>query len=141
MNRMRIGLLRGFGIGGIVCGLVVAATPARAELVFFASGRSLSVKAYRVDGESLVLTLRSGGEIVCERSGIARIEPDEVPYPDPEPDVKPAAVPPVASLALVPYGEIIDLVAARHGVPAGLVRAVIKVESAYGRDRRKGPWG
>ena len=58
------------------------AAPARAELVFFASGRSLSIKGHHVDGDSLVLTLRDGGEIVCETSLIARIAPDEVPYPE-----------------------------------------------------------
>ena len=42
----------------VVLGL---AAPARAELVFFASGRSLSVKSHIVDGDSLVLALRSGG--------------------------------------------------------------------------------
>ena len=32
------------------------------------TGRTLSVKAHRVDGNSLVLELRGGGEIVCEAS-------------------------------------------------------------------------
>src|SRR4026207_1705969 len=43
----------------------------------------------------------------------------------------------------VPYSEIVDQVSARHGVPAGLVRAVIKVESAYreGARSRKGAMG
>jgi Transglycosylase SLT domain len=62
--------------------LLVSAAPARAELVFFSSGRSLSVKGHHAEGDSLVLTLRGGGEIVCAPSVIARIEPDEVPYPE-----------------------------------------------------------
>ena len=41
-------------------------TPASAELVFFSSGRTLSIKSHHVDGNSLVLTMRGGGEIVCE---------------------------------------------------------------------------
>jgi hypothetical protein len=134
----------GLCIGGAILAFVAIATPAHAELVFFASGRSLSVKQYRIDGDQLVLTLRTGGEIICDRAGITRIEPDEVPYPEPEPDravVAPAAIPVAAPL--VPYGEIIDQVSARHGVPAGLVRAVIAVESAYREDARsrKGAMG
>src|SRR5262245_34090847 len=52
---------------------VLAAAPsAHAELVFFTTGRTLSVKATRSDGESVVLSLRSGGEVVCDRSIVAR---------------------------------------------------------------------
>jgi soluble lytic murein transglycosylase-like protein len=105
--------------------------------VFFNTGRTLSVKAHRSEGESLVLTLRSGGEIVCESSIVARIAPDEVPYP--EPVVEPTA-PPDAALEAVPYGEIIDKVSAQHGVDAKLVRAVIQVESAY-QERARSPKG
>jgi len=43
------------------------AAPAHAEIVFFSTGRSLSVKAHRSDGTSLVLLLRAGGEMVGER--------------------------------------------------------------------------
>jgi hypothetical protein len=70
--------------------LLASAAPARAELVFFSSGRSLSVKGHHAEGDSLVLVLRGGGEIVCAPSVIARIEPDEVAYPDP-PEIRPPA--------------------------------------------------
>jgi soluble lytic murein transglycosylase-like protein len=144
MELMGIARVRGLCIGGLLLGLLALATPAHAELVFFSSGRSLSVKKYRVDGDQLVLTLRSGGEIICERSGIARIAPDEVPYPEPEPEpVAVAVIPVLSSAPVVPYAEIIDQVSAQHGVPAGLVKAVIKVESAYreGARSRKGAMG
>src|SRR6266542_2516222 len=68
----------------------LCALPVRAELAFFSNGRTLPIKGHRVDGDSLVLTLRSGGEIVCDTNAIARFAPDEVPYPEPEP-VTPAA--------------------------------------------------
>jgi len=109
--------------------LLAMAAPAHAELVFFNTGRSMSVKGHRVDGESLVLELRGGGEIVCEASIVARFAPDEVPYPEP---VVEAPGVPVPSLAVAgPYSEIIDRVAAEQNVPVKLVRAVIQVESAY----------
>src|SRR5690242_1875360 len=67
----------------VLAGLALAAaTPAHAELVFFTTGRSLSVKSHRTDGESLVLELRGGGEVAFDPSLVARIEPDEVPYPE-----------------------------------------------------------
>jgi hypothetical protein len=130
----------------LAAAVLVPAAPARAELVFFESGRSLSVKSYVVDGSSLVLTLRSGGQIVCERAVITHIEPDEVPYPDPEPETPVAIVPvPVAPVAQVatPYSELIDRFAAEQNVSAQVVRAVIKVESNY-QERarsRKGAMG
>jgi soluble lytic murein transglycosylase-like protein len=122
-------------------GLVLSAGPARADLVFFSTGRTLSVKAVKSDGASLILTLRSGGEIVCDRSVIAHIEADEVPYPEPQADLPPAAAPVVVAVQpAVPYGEIIDRVASEQKVPAGLVRAVIQAESNY-QERARSPKG
>jgi soluble lytic murein transglycosylase-like protein len=122
--------------------LVCSAVPARAELAFFTSGRTLSIKAHQQDGDSLVLVLRNGGEIVCEASVIARFAPDEVPYPEPEREPPPP--PPVIETApAVPYGAMIDKFSAEQGVDAKLVRAVIQVESAY-QERarsRKGAMG
>lgn len=119
---------------------LAAATPARAELAFFSDGHTLSIRSHRVDGESVVLSLRSGGEIVCETGLIVQFGPDEVPYPEPEPPTIEAAAPVVDA---VPFGEIIDSVSAANEVPAQLVRAVIKVESNY-QERarsRKGAMG
>ena len=61
--------------------VAVARVRRAAELVFFSTGPHLSVKTARVDGDTLVLTLRGGGEMICDASLVARIEPDEVPYP------------------------------------------------------------
>jgi Transglycosylase SLT domain len=110
------GLLAWQGLAGVCA----------AELVFLNTGRSLSVRSHRVEGDHIVLSLRGGGEVICEASLIERIAPDEVPYPEPEP---PAVGP--ASLGPVPYGEIIDRAASRQGVDPRLVRAVIQVESGY----------
>jgi hypothetical protein len=115
---------------------VLWSTPAQAELVFFASGRALSVKDYRFEGENLVLTLRGGGEIVCSGELIARIEPDEVEYPE-DVAVAVAALPVPALPAVEPpaipeaFRDIISDASARHGVDVRLVHALIQVESAY----------
>jgi soluble lytic murein transglycosylase-like protein len=121
--------------------LVLSAAPVRAEIAYFQNGRTLSIKEHHPDGDSLVLTLRNGGQIVCDASVITRFAPDEVPYPEPEPPPAPAPV--AATAPVVPYGELIDKVAAEQGVPVKLVRAVIQVESAY-QERarsRKGAMG
>jgi hypothetical protein len=119
--------------------LVTSAVPARAEIVFFNTGRTLSVKSHRVDGDSVVLSLRNGGEIVCESSLIARFAPDEVPYPEPEPP-QAAVLPPAPDAGGVPYAEIIEKVSAEQNVPVKLVKALIQVESAY-QERARSPKG
>jgi soluble lytic murein transglycosylase-like protein len=119
---------------------LAAAPAAHAELAFFADGHSMSVKGHRVDGDSLVLSLRSGGEIICDVGTVVQFAPDEVAYPEPQETVVNAAPLPVEA---VPYGEIIDTVSAAHDVSPELVRAVIKVESNY-QERarsRKGAMG
>jgi len=133
-------------VGATVLGLLSAAAPARAELVFFASGRSMSVKSHKADGNSLIMALRTGGEVTCDRSLVTRIEPDEVPYPEPEevrlkPDTTDAANDRGVRLQPdQPYSEIIEKIAAEHGVDAKLVKALIQVESAF-QPNAKSPKG
>ncbi len=112
--------------------LLGVAPAARAEIVFFPSGRILSVSAIRSQGENLVLKLRSGGEITCAKELIAKVEPDEVAYPD---EIL-AALPAARALIEPPaipdrFRELITTAAARHGVDARVVHALIQVESAY----------
>jgi hypothetical protein len=108
------------------------ATPAHAELVFFPSGRALSVKAIRSDGDLLILKLRSGGEITCDSELIVSVEPDEIEYPEEvlaaAPQPKQIIEPPPSP---EPYREVITTAAKKHGVDARLVHALIQVESAY----------
>jgi hypothetical protein len=117
----------------VLLGLCAAASPASAELVFLTSGRTLSVKSHRVEGSTIILSLRAGGEVACERSLIERIEGDEVPYPEP-PSAQTSSARAGAwtsSLGPVPYEQLIDTLSATHAVDPDLVKAVIKVESGY----------
>lgn len=127
----------------VTLAIILNAAPARAELVFFASGRNMSVKAHRTEGDSLVLVLRSGGEIICDPSAIGSIEPDEVPYPELERTAGTAIAADGGTQAVQRYGAIIDKVSAANGVDPRLVRAVIQVESAGQRSARsrKGAMG
>jgi soluble lytic murein transglycosylase-like protein len=103
---------------------------ARAELAYFASGRTLSVRGHRTEGDLLILSLRGGGEMTCDPSLVAKFGPDEVAYPEDEPPTPViVAAQPIADAT--PYGALIDRVASEQGVDPKLVRALIKVESAY----------
>jgi hypothetical protein len=125
---------------------LVSAREAHAELVYFTGGRSMNVKAHRVEGDTLVLVLRGGGEIECAASAITRIDPDEVPWPEeakgqPKADASADGI----RLNLDPgaaseYEPIIRRVAAEQGVDLRLVHAVIQVESAY-QPRARSPKG
>src|SRR5690349_11810834 len=121
------------------CLLITAAAPARAELVFFQSGRAMSVRAIRSEGDQIVLQLRAGGDIHCDRSLIVKVQPDEVEYPQPIEQEQDVAGSPEA---VIPrrYQELVTQVAARHGVDARIVNAVIRVESAYD-SRARSPKG
>jgi hypothetical protein len=121
------------------------AAPASAEIVLLTTGKTLSVKTHRIEGESIVLTLRSGGTVTCDRSLITNILPDEVPYPEPEAPTATAAAETLQAArstipSSTPYAEIITAVSAAHGVDPMLVMALIQVESNY-RPRAKSPKG
>src|SRR3954447_18927870 len=115
----------------------LTAAPASPEIVFLSSGRTLSVKDHRIDGDSIVLTLRSGGQVTCAKDLIEKIEADEVPYPEPEavqPPAPPAPPDPPADRSLLdgtPYAEIIASLSEAHGVNPMLVSALIQVESNF----------
>jgi soluble lytic murein transglycosylase-like protein len=101
----------------------------------------MSIRGHREEGTAVILELRNGGEIRCEAGMLDRIEPDEVPYPEPEPAVEVAdASAVVTKMAPVPYAEMIDTLAAAEGVDPQLVRAVVQVESGY-QPRARSPKG
>jgi len=87
----------------------------------------------------VVLLLRAGGEIACDRSLVARIDPDEVPYPEPDAEAAAEDDEPIGG----PYREAIQAAAARHGLEARLLESVIRVESnfAHRARSRKGAMG
>jgi len=123
---MRVALRVAYGaVLAIACGVV----PARAEIVYLTSGRTMSVLGHRVDGDTIVLSLRGGGEIACAGGLVARIAPDEVPYPEPAAPGKAAGA--GVEPGGVPYWDEIAKAAGVWGVDPDLVRAVIEVESAF----------
>jgi soluble lytic murein transglycosylase-like protein len=127
-----------FLVSSVTFVFLATALPASAEIVFLTSGRTLSVKGHRIEGEQIVLKLRGGGDVTCDKSLIEKIEPDEVPYPEPQVAVESVVAAASAAvgggqalLASTPYGEIIASMSQLHGVDPMLVRALIQVESGY----------
>jgi len=121
--------------------LACVATEARADIVVFKNGRTMSVKSCALGEESATMKLREGGEVTFPASIIARVDPDEVPYPDdPAPieavvavaatAITPALVP-YEVLATRPYADLISTVSAANKLDARLVHAVIEQESNY----------
>ena len=124
--------------------LALLATEARADIVVFKNGRTMSVKSCLVEADTATLRLRDGGEVTFPASLVARVDPDEVPYPEDLPVAAVAPDAPVASFAPValaivpeavlaarPYAELISTIAATHKLDARLVHAVIEQESNY----------
>lgn len=144
-------LLRAFAALLVAAGSLAAPAGASAEIVTLASGRTLSVRSVRFDGDTATLALRGGGELECAATLIKAVGPDEVPYPEPDlgesaaqaaSATEPAARRTLADLAgeeSRPYLPLIEAAARRHRVDPRLVHAVITVESrfqAHARSRK-----
>ena len=110
-----------------------AAAPASAEIVLLTTGRTLAISGHEFEGDRVVLYLSNGGEIICDRSLIVRIEPDAAP-------AAPTQVVVEVSPPARPFADIIDSVSMRHGVDSDLVHALIEVESSY-RPSARSPMG
>lgn len=115
--------------------VVASVSQINAEMIFFANGRTMSVKDYRVSGDTITVTLRGGGEATFQRSIVARIAPDEMPDP------QPLVVTSIANAAVIragrtplearPFAKLIETVSLKHGIDPALVHAVIQAESNY----------
>ena len=115
------------------------ARQASAELVFFSADRVLSVKGHRFDGDSIIVSLRNGGEMTFDRALVAKITPDEVPYDEPAAMAESIQAMPAAQLVESPiYDPLIARASTQYGVDVRLVKALIQVESAY-RARARSP--
>lgn len=124
----------------LTAALTFVAADARAEIVVFKNGRSMSVKSVRLDADVATMQLRTGGEVSFPSAIIARVDPDEMPYPPDEPAaVSAVAVESVVKPELVseevlaarPFADLISTVAASYQLDARLVHAVIEQESNY----------
>jgi hypothetical protein len=151
-NNKRIARMGRLWLLFVVCYLLFPRA-AFADIVVLKNGRTMSVKSCRIDADSATMILREGGEVTFPASVIARVDPDEVPYPeagsrdpgtgndatvaDSVASANPLRLPvpgsriPDEVLAARPYANLISTVAAANNVDARLVHAVIEQESNY----------
>jgi soluble lytic murein transglycosylase-like protein len=124
----------------VLCSSFFLPAAASADIVVFKNGRTMSVKSYRIDADSAIVGLRSGGEATFPASVVARVDPDEAPYPEEVAahteapvavEAVKAALVPDEVLATRPYASLISTVAASHQLDPRLVHAVIEQESNY----------
>src|SRR5688572_4577566 len=126
---------------------VAVASEARAEIVVFKNGRTMSVKSHSISAGMATLALRDGGQVTFPADIIERVDQDEVPFDSPFDSREPhedarltlaqgkqaetAAFVSDAVLAARPFAELISTVAATHDVDVRLIHAVIEQESNY----------
>ena len=132
---------------GAIVGLAMVLVPsvASADLVTFRGGRVLNVASVTFNGDSAVVTLRTGGEMWVPKDFVVSVTPDEVPYVPPAEeragdgiavpilsvDAETAAAAEGATASRTELMALVDRLAAHHGVRADLARAVVQVESNY----------
>ena len=116
--------------------VLASSSQINAEVIFFANGRTMSVKDYRITGDTITVTLRQGGEATFDKSLVATIGPDEVPYPETPATTSSTTVNAIAvagprTLEARPFAALIEAVSLRHGIDPALVHAVVQAESNY----------
>jgi soluble lytic murein transglycosylase-like protein len=110
---------------------LAVARQSSAELIFFAGGRTMSVTSHRFEGDSVIVSLRGGGEMTFNRVLLVDITPDEVAYDEPAAPADGSLTASGLLMDSTAYDPIIEHASTQHGVDARLVRAVIQVESGY----------
>jgi soluble lytic murein transglycosylase-like protein len=113
--------------------LLLAAPPARADIVRLTNGRTMNVDAARFEGDTVILVMRGGGEIRASRDLIAELLPDEVPFARAAAIEVLAGSPAAAApqLGVTAIRALVDRVANRVGLDARLAHAVVRAESNY----------
>jgi hypothetical protein len=101
-----------------VAALLASPALASADIALLANGSTLKVSARRAEGETLVLSLKGGGEVGVAAAMVRGFVPDEVLD-----EIGPAAAGDLERLA--------EEAARRHGLDPALVRAVVAVESGF----------
>jgi hypothetical protein len=105
-----------------------------AEMILFANGRTMSVKAYRIEGDTVTVRLRNGGEATFDRALVSEIRPSEVPDEEEAKGPMPIVTTQInwqRPIDAKPFSELIETVALKHGLDPRLVHAVVQAESNY----------
>lgn len=120
----------------ILAGMATAAllpATASAEIVLLTNGRTLTVNAARLDGETLVVSMPGGGEIRIAREIVLELIPDKASAGRNLAARALAASPsaPQPQLDRSAIRRLVDQVAERVGLDRRLAHAVVHTESNY----------
>ena len=102
------------------------ASPASADIVRLAHGRTMTVDGCRFEGDTVILLLPGGGEVRAHKDLVIEILPEEIPRGR-EIALERLALSPSAARVPPEEGSIrlmVDRVAARVGIDARLAHAV-----------------
>ena len=115
--------------------VLAAVSQINAEVIFFANGRTMSVKDYRISGDTVTVTLRQGGEATFDKALISHVEPSEIPEESAVAVIDALAaavgVPSRNPLEGRPFADLIETVSLKYGIDPALVHAVVEAESNY----------
>jgi len=103
-------------------GLVALPAAASADIALLSTGATMKVTAQRVEGDTVVLVLKGGGEVGVPAAMVRGVVPDEVL------EEIPATA---AAAGLVDFERLVAEAAQRHGLDPALVMAVVGVESGF----------
>lgn len=117
----------------VVFAAVALPRAANADIVRLTTGATLNVKSATTVGDTMVLLLRTGGEMRTPKGIVAEVLPDEVLHAEAASTFElPGYEAPKPVLAPLP--ELVERLAKQYGVPVNLARALITVESNYQTD-------
>ena len=111
---------------------LVAPRSAGADIVRLTTGATISVKSATAVGDTMVMALRSGGELRTPLALVAEVLPDEVLHAESASTFTLPAYEAPRVTSSVP--ELVERLALQFGVPADLAHALIQVESNYQAD-------
>jgi soluble lytic murein transglycosylase-like protein len=103
----------------VAAGLLALPAAASADIALLSSGATIKVSAQRVDGDTVVLVLKGGGEVGVPAAMVRGIVPDEVLEEIP------------TRSGQVDFERLVAAAAQRHGLDPALVMAVVGVESGF----------
>jgi soluble lytic murein transglycosylase-like protein len=104
----------------VATGLLALPLAASADIALLSTGAMMKVSAQRVEGDTVVLVLKGGGEVGVPAAMLRGVVPDEVIE-----EILPTANGPVD------FERLVAEAAQRHGLDPALVRAVVGVESGF----------
>jgi soluble lytic murein transglycosylase-like protein len=106
----------------VAAGLLALPVAASADIALLTNDSILKVKAQRIEGDTVVLVLKDGGEVGMPAAMVRGIVPDEVLE-----EIRPTS----AAFGPAELLELAATAAHRHGLDPALVSAVVAVESGF----------